>query len=71
MASLASARNSSSERSSSEVPTTRIFGASFGLHEVGHTGQQFAFGQVAGGAEQHDDVRGQRLAVLAPGTRTG
>ena len=41
------------------------------LHEVGHSGKQLAFGQVAGRAEQHDDVRRERLAVLAPGRAPG
>ena len=51
--------------SSIAVPTTRMSGRERRLREVRHTGQQLALGEVAGGAEQHDDVRCQRLARRA------
>ena len=36
-----------------------------GLDQVGHAGQQLALGQVAGRAEQDDDVRQERVLVAA------
>ena len=44
--------------SSSDVPTIRASVEQPGLGQVQQPGQQLAPGEVAGRAEEHDDVRG-------------
>ena len=57
MASRASLTNCSVSRSSSEVPDDPAVVEQPGLEQVQQTGEQLAAGQVAGGSEQHDDMR--------------
>ena len=40
-------------------------GCQFGLVQVGQAGQQFSFGEVAGRTEKHDDVRIERVGMVA------
>ena len=68
-ASLASARNSSVGQvlqRGADDPDVRC---QRGLGQVGHAGQQLASGQVAGRAEQHDDMRVESAVV--PAVRAG
>ncbi len=58
--SAANSRNSSSESSSIEIPTTRNSGISSGLEEVQQPRQQLAPRQIPGGAEDAEHVRRQR-----------
>ena len=46
-------------------------GGELGLGEVGQARQELALGEVTGAAEQHDDVRDDRVEIAAEGTRPG
>ena len=55
---------SSLSSSSSDVPMTRISGASFEQDEVQQAGQQLSACQIACGAEHYDDVRRRAVCLL-------